>query len=287
MLQRMIGEDIRLVTSLQPSLGRVRADSGQIEQVLMNLIVNARDAMPQGGTVTIETDNIARNPDFAGNSASVRPGPHVTLRVRDTGCGMDEQTKARIFEPFFTTKEPGKGTGLGLSTVYGIVKQSGGSIQVDSAPGRGTTFTVYLPRVSDEAETSAVDGSGAAVPKGSETVLLVEDDEAIRSLARRILQTQGHSVLEALDAQGAIRLAETHPSTIHLLITDIVMPQMSGRELAKRLAALRPSMKVLYVSGYTDDAVIRHGISVHEVAFLQKPFSPDSLTRKVREVLDR
>jgi PAS domain S-box-containing protein len=290
MIHRLIGEDIRLTTILAPDLGSVKADPGQIEQVLLNLCVNARDAMLQGGQLAIESANITLDANYARTHPEVQPGPYVMLAVTDTGCGMDATTLARIFEPFFTTKGVGKGTGLGLATVYGIVKQSGGSIFVYSELGRGTSFKIFLPRVADAPAASTTSSRAAApvAPSGrQETLLVVEDDPAVRALTRTVLKSSAYDVFEASDPEDALRWVEEHNQPIHLLVTDVVMPGMSGRVLAERLTALRPSLKVLYVSGYTDDAVVRHGLLEAEVAFLQKPFSPDALTRKVREVLDR
>jgi len=284
MLVRLIGEDIEFATTLDPALGRVKADPGQVEQVLMNLVVNSRDAMPQGGKLTIETANVSMDAAAASLRPGLRPGEYVLLAVSDTGSGMDETTRGRIFEPFFSTKERGKGTGLGLAVVYGIVKQSGGSIDVYSEPGRGTTFKVYLPR---EAAALSREVTGTSdTPKGRETVLLVEDEAAVRHLALLILRTAGYDVLTASQGEDALRVAEAHASPIDLLITDVVMPQMSGRRLADLLTVRHSGLKVLYLSGYTDDAVVRHGILEAGVAFLQKPFSVDALARKVREVLD-
>jgi len=286
MLRRLIGEDIDLVTVPGPALGRVKADPGQIEQVIMNLAINARDAMPRGGQLTIETANVELDEAYARRHVAVRPGPHVMLAVSDTGPGMDAETQARVFEPFFTTKEPGKGTGLGLATVYGIVKQSGGNIWVYSEPGRGTTFKIYLPRVEEAAEPVEPAKALAGPPRGLETVLVVEDDEALRELAREILQSHGYTVLEARHGGEALPIGERHAGPIHLLVTDVVMPWMSGRELARRLMPAHPEMKVLYVSGYTENAVVHNGVLDPDTAFLQKPFTPDALARKVREVLD-
>jgi hypothetical protein len=286
MLKRVIGEDIDLLTILSPGLTPVKADPGQIQQILMNLVVNARDAMPNGGRLTIETADVVLDTDYARRHVGVSPGRYVMLAVSDTGCGMDKQTQARIFEPFFTTKEEGKGTGLGLSMVYGIVKQSGGNIWVYSEPGRGTTFRIYLPRIEGVAEGVAPDKAQEPVPRGSETILLVEDDAGVRNLAKKILQTQGYTVLEAAQGEDALRLSGQHGGLIHLMVTDMVMPEMSGRELAERLKPLRPHMKVLLVSGYTDKAMLHHGELDPGMAFLQKPFTPQTLARKVREVLD-
>jgi signal transduction histidine kinase/DNA-binding response OmpR family regulator len=286
MLRRLIREDIELVIALDPELGRVKADMGQIEQVIMNLAVNARDAMPQGGKLTIETANVVLDEEYAQQHVDVQPGPYVMLAVSDTGVGMDEETRSHLFEPFFTTKEVGEGTGLGLATVYGIVKQSGGHIWVYSEPKPGTTFKVYLPRVEEAVESGKQVQSPAESPRGSETVLLVEDADMVRDLAYRVLLQNGYTVLEARDGREALQVCEEHEGPIHLLMTDEVMPQMSGRELADRLMPLRPEMRMLYMSGYTDDGIIRHGVLEPGVAFLQKPFTPDALTSKVREVLD-
>jgi nitrogen-specific signal transduction histidine kinase/ActR/RegA family two-component response regulator len=284
-LRRVIGEDVELATTLAPNLGNVRADVGQLEQVLMNLAVNARDAMPTGGRLTVETANVEHDPDYARDREAAAVRRFVMLAVSDTGCGMDEATKARIFEPFFTTKEPGKGTGLGLATVYGIVKQAGGFIWVYSEPGRGTSFKIYVPEVDAPADRTTA-AAGAPVPRGTETVLLVEDAAAVRAVAKQVLERQGYTVLEAPDGEAALRLAQRHRGPIHLLLTDVVMPRVSGREVAEQLTRVRPDVKVLYASGYTDDSVVRHGILESGTAYLQKPFSPDSLARKVRDVLD-
>ncbi len=286
MLRRLIGEDIDLVTVLDPALGKVKADPGQLEQVLLNLAVNARDAMPTGGHLTVETHNAELDPRSAAAHEDGRPGPYVLLTVADTGTGMDEATRARIFEPFFTTKDPGKGTGLGLATVYGIVKQSGGHIAVDSAPGRGTTFQVYLPRVAEPDAGEASARAAYETPRGTETVLLAEDEEAARAIVRIALQAQGYTVLEAGDGEDGVRLCREHRGPIHLLVTDVVMPKISGRRLAEQVVRMRPGTKVLYVSGYTDDVVVRHGVVQQDIAFLQKPFSLWALARRVRDVLD-
>lgn len=285
MLRRIIGENIDLRAELEPSLGNVNADPGQIEQIILNLVVNARDSMPNGGKLTIETDNVYLDREYVKNHVGTQAGPHVMLAVSDTGYGIDEETMGRIFEPFFTTKEIGKGTGLGLSTVYGIVKQSGGNIWVYSEVGRGTTFKVYLPRVDQGAEEYK-SAHAARPPQGSETILLVEDEEMLRKFARQTLATYGYEILEAPNGEEAISLSKQHVGPIHLLLTDVIMPGMNGRELATRLAEARRSLRVMFMSGYTDDAMVHQGMLDYSVVFIQKPFSPESLARKVREVLD-
>jgi signal transduction histidine kinase/ActR/RegA family two-component response regulator len=284
MLQRILGADVDLVSLPAQSLGTVRADPSSVEQVIMNLVVNARDAMPTGGQLTMETGNVVLDEAYAKAHIDVKPGPHVMLAVTDTGTGIDSVTLSRIFEPFFTTKEKGKGTGLGLSTVFGIVQQSGGSVWVYSEMGKGTTFKVYLPRVDAAVETVRATDAPATL-RGSETILLVEDDDQVRAVARGILLKNGYHVIEARNAGEALLHSEKHPGTIHLLLSDVVMPQMSGPELAKRLATARPDMRVLCMSGYTDDSIVRHGVLEAHIAFLQKPITPDMLTTKVREVL--
>jgi PAS domain S-box-containing protein len=285
MLQRLIGEDIELLTSSEPDLGRVRADPGQLEQVIMNLVINARDAMPGGGTLVIETRNVDLDEAYASRHVAVTPGPYVMVAVSDTGHGMDEETQARIFEPFFTTKEAGKGTGLGLSTVYGIVKQSGGNVWVYSEVGEGTTFKVYLPLADGEVVRRPAQPP-ASQARGWETILLVEDDDLVRETAREILEMSGYHVLEARQGAEAVAICERYDKPIHLMITDVVMPQMGGRELAERLADARPDTRVLYISGYTEDAIVHHGVLGEKVSFLSKPFTPDALIRKVRGILD-
>jgi two-component system cell cycle sensor histidine kinase/response regulator CckA len=287
MLGRLIGEDVDFTVRGSPG-GKVMVDPGQMEQVIMNLVVNARDAMPRGGELTLETMEVVLDEAHASEQVGIKPGPHVVLSVSDTGTGMDKATQARIFEPFFTTKEEGKGTGLGLATVFGIVRQSGGTISVQSEPGRGTTFRIYFP-VAD----GSVPPPASLVPpdlrnmRGWETILLVEDEERVRILGRTILRKYGYHVLEAQSGGDALLICEQHPSTIHLLLTDVVMPRISGRQLADRLLPLHPDMKVLYMSGYTDDAILRNGVLDATIAFIQKPITPDALARKVRETLGR
>jgi two-component system, cell cycle sensor histidine kinase and response regulator CckA len=286
MLQRLIGEDIELAFMPGLDLGRVNADQGQLEQVVLNLVVNARDAMPRGGRLTIESANVELDETYARAHVGAQPGPYVMLAVSDTGCGMDAATQARVFEPFFTTKAPGKGTGLGLATVYGIVKQSGGNVWVYSELGRGTTFKIYLPSVEAATEGSEPGAAAPEAVRGTETVLLVEDEEELRTLGREVLQGYGYTVLLAHDAPDALVIAERYLGPIQLMVTDVVMPKMSGRDLARALAPSRPEMKVLYASGYTDSAIVRHGVLDAGIDFIQKPFTPDALGRKVREVLD-
>lgn len=285
MFSRVIGENIEMAFLPGGNLARAKADPAQIEQVLLNLVVNARDAMPNGGRLTIETSNVVLDRGYAATHANVEPGSYVMLSVTDTGCGMDEKTQSRIFEPFFTTKGPGKGTGLGLATVYGVVKQSDGYIYVYSEVDHGTTFKIYLPQVNAEPDklSSETDSKGHA--RGTETMLFVEDEQSVRDLVREYLGRTGYCVLEASDGAQALKVAATHPGPIHLLITDVVMPHLSGPELASKLAPERPEMKVLYMSGYTDDTVFRHGVLEGGVAFLQKPFNLKVLAQKIREVL--
>jgi signal transduction histidine kinase len=300
LLRRLLGEDVQLVARGASGLWPVLVDPGQMQQVIVNLAVNARDAMPGGGKLTIETGNVTLDETYASQHVGVTPGPHVMLAVSDTGSGMDRETQARIFDPFFTTKERGKGTGLGLSTVFGIVKQSGGHIWVYSEPGRGSAFKVYFPRVEREdaavaaaAAAAAAAGAGATPDeppagslRGSETILLVEDDEQVRAVARRALDRYGYCVLEATGVHAALELCASYEGPIHLLLTDVVMPGMSGRKVAARVVASRPSTQVLYMSGYTEDAIVHHGVLDPGIAFVAKPFTPEGLARKVRAVLD-
>jgi PAS domain S-box-containing protein len=288
MLRRLIGEDIQLVTSLDPELWSVKVDPGMIEQVVMNLAVNSRDAMPNGGKLTIETTNAVHDEDYARRHVSVQAGYYAMLAISDTGCGMDKETQSHLFEPFFTTKETGKGTGLGLSTVYGIIKQSGGNIWAYSEPGLGTTFKIYLPRVEKAAKTyrPRLKPKEAGAPGGTETILLVEDEDAVRSMVSKILKNKGYTVLEARQGNEAIDICERTEGSINLMVTDVIMPHMSGRELASRLAPMRPEMRVLYMSGYPDNTIVQHGVLEPGTAFLQKPFTINALELKVREVLD-
>ena len=287
MLRRIIGEDIELVTLLAGDLGRVKIDPGQIEQVVLNLAVNARDAMPSGGKLTIETANVELDEGYAETHMGVTPGHCVRLSVSDTGAGMPQEVKEKIFEPFFTTKEKGKGTGLGLSTVYGIIKQSNGNIWVYSEPGHGTTIKIYLPRVEEELDTPYGGDETDSMPRGSETVLLVEDEPSVRDLAHRLLGQQGYTVLDATNGLEALQVVQKQgEEKIHLLMTDVVMPQMGGKELADQMKILKPGVKVLYISGYTDDAIVQHGVLAPGTHFLQKPFSLKTLSHKVREALD-
>jgi len=288
LLRRLIGEDITLTTLLDPGLGCVKVDPGQIEQVIMNLAVNARDAMPQGGKLTIETANVTLDANYARFHAPVKPGDYVMLAISDTGMGMDAETQTHIFEPFYTTKGL-KGTGLGLSTVYGIIKQSEGYIWVYSETGKGTTFKIYLPRV--DAAAIQLETSQPLVPSeqpgpGHETILLVEDEENLRQLARQSLENQGYRVIDAADGVAAIRLSQTHKGPIHLLLTDVIMPGMNGRELANQVSSSRPETKVLYMSGYTENHIGHNGTLDQGITLLQKPFTLPALQAKVREVLD-
>lgn len=287
MLTRLIGENIDLATKAAPDLGRVKADPSQVEQIIMNLVVNARDAMPQGGKVTIETANVMLDDPNTLKHVSVTPGSYVMLAVSDTGTGFDEETQSRIFEPFFTTKEVGRGTGLGLSTVYGIVKQSGGNIWVYSELGHGTVFKVYLPRVDAAASKIEKIIFETKAPGGSETILLVEDEDVVRGLTRKILMEAGYYVLDVRSGEEAIRLCRDYGGPIDLLLTDVVMPKISGKQVADRLNVLRPAARVLFMSGYTDEAIVRHGVLDANVNFIQKPFTWVGLAKKVREVLDQ
>ncbi len=287
MVSRVIGANIELAFLPGANLGRVKADPSQIEQVALNLVVNARDAMPDGGRLTIETSNVQLERDYATQHAVVDPGPYVMLTVSDTGTGMDAATKARIFEPFFTTKAQGRGTGLGLATVYGVVKQSGGYVWVYSELGHGTTFKVYLPMVQAPAEKTAPEKVVQGHEPGTETILFVEDEQSVRELVSEYLSARGYQVLDASDGQQALEMAAAHTGKIQLLITDVVMPRLSGRELAARLTAARPDLKILYISGYTDDSVFRHGVLQGGMDFLQKPFNLKALAAKIREVVER
>jgi CheY-like chemotaxis protein len=288
MLRRMIGEGIQLNTLLAEDLGTIKADPGQIEQVILNLAVNAKDAMPNGGKLTVETSNMEVDQDYANLHLNVAPGPYVMLSVSDTGVGMTPEVKARILEPFFTTKEKGKGTGLGLSTVYGIVKQTGGNIWIYSEPGQGSTFKIYLPRIDEDVEFLQQSTVEVKRQVGSETILLVEDEKMVRTLALTILKRQGYNVLEAENGESALRIVqEQNGNPIHLMLTDVVMPGMSGQELWEHLKPRYPRMKVIYMSGYTDEAIVeKHGLSAPGIHFLQKPFPPDTLVKKIRTVLD-
>ena len=288
MLTRLIGENIQLATRLEAELGSVKADPCQVEQIIVNLVVNARDAMPRGGKVTIETANTTLDEQAVQRDVSIKPGQYVMLAVSDTGSGMDEETQRRIFEPFFTTKDLGKGTGLGLSTVYGIVKQSGGNIWVYSEPGLGTMFKVYLPRIDDTTAISIENpAQEAAALRGSETILLVEDEDIVRGLTRKILMQAGYHVLDAKGGEEAIRVCRAHAGEIDLLLTDVVMPEISGKEVADRVLELRPALRVVFMSGYTDEAIVQHGVLDANVEFIQKPFTWIALTKKVRDVLNR
>jgi len=288
MLGRLIGEDVELLTIPEPELWQVEIDPGQIEQMIMNLAVNARDAMPKGGKLTVGTANADLDKNYFRERGihEETPGHYVMLTISDTGIGMDKETQEHIFEPFFTTKEVGKGTGLGLSTVYGIIKQNNGFVWVYSEPGQGSTFKVYLPKVKEDAEPEEKEQSPVDDPIGSETVLIVEDDYGLRKFAQEVLQSYGYRILAAENGEDALRVSDEYESPIHLLLTDVVMPRMGGKELAERLQPLYPLMKVLYMSGYTDNAIVHHGVLAPGLNFLEKPFTPEGLARKVREVLD-
>jgi len=286
MLRSLISENIELKTDLADDLAAARADPNQIEQVIMNLAINARDAMPDGGTVMIETRNATLDDAYAAQHVSVIPGDYVMLAVSDTGCGMDERTKSRIFEPFFTTKPAGRGTGLGLSTVYGIVKQTGGNIWLYSEPGKGTTFKVYLPAIAALPADIGKVAPAEAAPRGAGTVLVVEDDEQLRRLTHRALDAQGYTVLVADRGGTALDISRRHKGDIDLLLTDVIMPDTNGRKLAETIRAARPGLRVLYMSGYPDGAIASHGMLEPGVAYLAKPFTTEAITRKVREVLE-
>ncbi|HEX2999248.1 MAG TPA: ATP-binding protein, partial [Armatimonadota bacterium] len=287
MLRRLIGENILLHLKLNPALMPVKADTGQMEQVLMNLVVNARDAMPQGGKLSLVTENVVLDEAAAASWEGLRAGNYVQLVARDTGCGMDKETQQHIFEPFYTTKEKGKGTGLGLSTVYGIVAQSGGGIRVNSVIGEGTTFTILLPAVECEmAAAKSAEVEDTAARQGGETILLVEDEPSVQEAVQEILKAYGYTVLVAGSGAEAIRVSAEFSGTIHLLLTDVVMPGMNGCDVAHRLSALRPGIRVLFISGYTDDAVLVQEVREEDAAFLNKPFLPQVLARKIREVLE-
>jgi CheY-like chemotaxis protein len=285
MLRRLIGEDVDLVFLREPNLSRIRADRGQVDQILMNLAVNARDAMPQGGKLVIQTANAELDETNLSQHAYAKPGRYVMLSVSDTGCGMDKETQARIFEPFFTTKGEGVGTGLGLSTVYGVVKQSGGYIWVYSEPGKGARFKIYFPLVEAAADPVAQPET-SEIPRGSETILLVEDDDSMRDLTRTCLLSAGYTVLDVQNGADAIHAASHHAGPLELLLTDVVMPGINGRQLAESLSTLKPELHILYMSGYTADLVAQHGILDPHVVLLEKPFTKEALLRKVRKVLD-
>jgi signal transduction histidine kinase len=286
MLRRLISEDIGLVTHLDPALGCVEADPSQLEQVILNLVVNARDSMTPGGTVTLQTLNVELNGAGSPHQVGIPAGSYVCLTVADTGCGMDPEMAQRIFEPFFTTKEPGQGTGLGLSTVYGIVKQSGGDIRVQTAPGSGSAFEVYLPRAPGTAEPRASRPSAQQWPSGGETILLVEDEDQVRGVVREALEAAGYRILEAPDGHSALGLAARHDGEIHLLVTDVVMPGISGRELSVSLSTAHPQVRTLYMSAYTDQAIVHQGVLEPGLVLIQKPFTLEALTRAVRTALD-
>jgi two-component system, cell cycle sensor histidine kinase and response regulator CckA len=285
MLRRLIGEDIDLRFAPGRDLGQVRADPGQLEQVVMNLVVNARDAMPRGGVLSIETNHVELDENYVSTRAGMKPGQYVALVVSDNGTGMDAATLARLFQPFFTTKGQGKGTGLGMTMVFSIVKQSGGGVEVYSEPGKGTSVKVYLPRI-DQLKTIEPEALPAKAVRASETILLVEDEDLVRNLVRHTLQSEGYTILDAPNAEEARRISATHKRPIHLLITDVVMPKEGGRELAQSLALQRPAIKVLFMSGYTDQTVVASGLPNGEFHFIQKPFTPAALSRKVRDVLE-
>jgi two-component system cell cycle sensor histidine kinase/response regulator CckA len=286
MLRRLLGEDVSIALRLHPELGNIKMDPTQVEQVVLNMVVNSRDAMPRGGTLTLETGKVDLSKAYTRFHPHLAAGPYILLTISDTGCGMDQATQSRIFEPFFSTKGK-QGTGLGLATVYGIVRQAGGDIDVESAPDKGATFHIFLPQVDGPSESPNPRPVLHGSIRGTETLLLVEDDEAVRVLTRLVLESCGYQVLDAALPEEAIRICEQHAGEIQLLITDVVMPQIGGGELARRLTQRRPAMKVLFLSGYTDDLVVQHGVLREESEFLQKPFLPGILAKKVRDILDR
>jgi two-component system, cell cycle sensor histidine kinase and response regulator CckA len=287
MLHRLIGEHIEIVLALHPNVWKVKVDPSQLDQVLVNLAVNARDAMPHGGRLSVTTNNVVVDSETARRGGSTQSGQHVLLTVADTGVGMDEETREHLFEPFFTTKEVGKGTGLGLSTVYGIIRQSGGFITVVSEKGKGAAFKIYLPCLEEELRGFEACGDASAeLPRGTETILLVEDEEVVRTMTKNILEDCGYTVLPASNGKHALEVLAAHEGAIDLLLTDVVMPQMGGRRLAERMKDVRPATRILYMSGYTDDSIIRHGVLEETAAFMEKPYSPETLARKVREILD-
>jgi CheY-like chemotaxis protein len=286
LLRRLIDENIEIANSLEPSLGFIMADPGQIEQVLMNLAINARDAMPNGGRLTIQAQNVKLEDSFRVGDVQVVPGPYVMIAVEDTGCGMDRKTQSRIFDPFFTTKELGKGTGLGLATVYGIVKQSGGYIWVYSEVNKGTVFKIYLPLIQSAARAPEQNAPEKAALRGCETILIAEDSDSLREMAKEYLESVGYNILEGSSGKEALQRAKDFDGPIHLLLTDVVMPEMNGADLASEIASLRPGIKVIFTSGYTPDAIARQGVLDPAVTFIQKPYRPKALARKIREVLD-
>jgi two-component system, cell cycle sensor histidine kinase and response regulator CckA len=286
MLRRLIGEDIELVTIAAASEDAVQADPGRLEQVIMNLVVNARDAMPGGGKLTIETGTVHLSESFCARQFGVKPGRYVAINIADTGTGMDSDTQSHLFEPFFTTKKPGRGTGLGLATAYGIIRQIGGAIRFESEIGKGTVASIYLPLVEDRKRAAADAIMPRIAPTGAETVLLVEDEARVRKLILDILTAHGYTVVEATRGEEAIRLCKSRRGAIDLAVIDVVMPEMSGPDLARQIAPICPGMRLLYISGYADEAILHHGIPQSGMEFLQKPFLPDALLRKVREMLD-
>jgi signal transduction histidine kinase/ActR/RegA family two-component response regulator len=286
MLSRLIGEDIELITVAGADPAMVRTDPGQLEQVIMNVVVNGRDAMPGGGKLIVETANVEVDQTYAGSNVDLRPGSYISLTISDTGMGMDSETTAHLFEPFFTTKAPGKGTGLGLATAYGIVKQSGGAISIYSEPGRGTAVKIYLPSAEAKAGPEVTEPKAAATPGGNETILVLEDEARVRKLICEVLSGRGYHVLEAVRGEEAIRIAAEYRGRIHMVLADVVMPEMSGPQALEQIRILHPTVRVLFMSGYTDEAILHHGIVGSGAPFLQKPFLPDALARKVREVLN-